>query len=241
MKKMICLAVCGLLATGLSVFAQMGGPPMPDMDRAQGLSRLFGDSGSFSATLNIKIEGGKSNGTEMTVAYAMSGAKSRSDIDFSKVKSPQLKPADIAQLKQVGMDKLVVISRPDKRTTYQVYPSMKGYLTMPMPAANPNARQPGVVKTELGTEAIDGRACKKTMVEITDPDGTKTTFTVWVPTTGDEFPLQVQSVDGAETTTTRFSDVTLAQPADSMFEVPADCQPYKNMMEMIMKKMTGGQ
>jgi len=241
MKKMICLAVCGLLATGLTAFAQMGGPPMPDMDHTRGLSRLFGNTVSFTATLNIKVEGGKSNGTEMVIAQAMSAAKSRSEIDFTRIKSPQLKPADVARMKEVGMDIMVIIARPDKSAKYQVYPSMKGYLTTAIPATNANAQQSNVVKTDQGTEEIDGKTCNKTMVEVTDPDGSKETFTVWIPTGSNGFPLQVRSVKGGETTTTKFSDVTLAKPADSKFEVPEDCAPYNSMMEMIMKKMMGGQ
>lgn len=238
MKKTICLlAVCGALTTGISAFAQMGGPQMPDTDHTKGVARFFGDKVDFTATLLIKVAGGESNGTELTVNQAMLGGKTRTAIDFTKMKSPKLKASDIAQMKEMGMDTMVIIARPDKKVTYQVYPGLNGYLTTRMADAAASDTVEGVDKEVLGTETVNGKECTKSKYTVRYKNGKKEEFLVWTTQSMGDFPVQLQVTEGKATTTTTFTDVKKEKPDAKLFEPPADCEPYNGFMEMMMQKM----
>jgi len=45
-------------------------------------------------------------------------------------------PEAAAQMKAMGMDKMIAISRPDKKVTYLVYPGLNAYLEMPLKDAD---------------------------------------------------------------------------------------------------------
>jgi len=88
-------------------------------------------------------------------------------------------------MKQMGMDKTVRILRPDKKVEYLIYPGLQAYVEEAI--KNADAARPEsdytVETTELGKETVDGHACVKNKVTVTDKEGKKHECTVWNATT----------------------------------------------------------
>jgi len=51
------------------------------------------------------------------------------------------------------------------------------------------------------------------------------------------FPIQYQTVDEGETTTTTFSDIKMDKPDASLFELPENYKKYANMQGVMMGNM----
>jgi hypothetical protein len=187
--------------------------------------------------MNVKIVGGEDDGSEFSGKFAMLGGNARNELDLTKMKSKQIPAEAVAQMQAMGMDKFIVLSRPDKKMSYQIYPGLKAYLTRPMKEAKASDKEPKVEKTELGKETIDDHPCVKHKLVVTAEGQEPQEFTTWSATDLGGFMIQVQSTEGKSTYTLRFSDVKQSKPAADLFEPPADFTPYKDMMEMIMKEM----
>jgi len=146
----------------------------------------------------------------------------------------------------IDMEKMVVISRADKKLNYLVYPGMSAYMEMTMqdPDAGKADADFKVEYTELGKETVEGHACVKNKAVITDKEGNKHEATVWHATDLKQFPVRIDQTENGATMTMLFKEVTLSKPAASQFEPPADCKKYDSqaamMQEVIMKHMSGG-
>ena len=51
--------------------------------------------------------------------------KSRFEMNMSDLQGPQMPPGTAAQMKAMGLDQMVTISRPDKKFTYLIYPGLQ--------------------------------------------------------------------------------------------------------------------
>ena len=240
-KSLRMLAAAGLGLNLVSAHAQMGAMPGgPDFGGS--LSKLFGSNQAFSANLEIQSTDGSSNLTVMPGKISFASGKSRFEVNLAEVQS-KLMPAGVAdQLKPMGLDQMVMVARPDKKAGYLVYPGMQSYVQTDLSdsesaATNSNYR---VETAELGKETVDGHPCLKKKVVVTDQDGGKQEFTAWNATDLKNFPVKILSAD----TTMLFKNVSLTQPAASLFETPAGYTKYDDMQTMmqqqIIKRMGGG-
>ena len=227
--------VAGLAVT--TVWAQgpmgMGGPQGgPDSK----LAKIFGRNASFSATIATTIvsDKGEQMATESTMA--MLDGKVRHEMDLTKFQGGKGRQPDMATLKQMGMDRNIIIARPDKRVTYMVYPGMKAYVEMPMKdtAEKADAKPPKVERVELGKETVDGHPCIKTKRIITEDSGEKFESLVWEATDLAQFPVQTQHQTDHGSVTALFKNINRAKPDAALFEVPEGYKKYSNMMEMMM-------
>lgn len=171
--------------------------------------------------------------------------KSRFEMDMSEITGGAMSPQAAAAMKSVGMDKTVVISRPDKKVAYQIYPGMHAYIETKLPEkeALAPASDFKLEITELGKETLDGRPCVKNRAMVTDKEGIKHESTVWNATTLTNFPVKIEQTEGATTTTMVFKEVALSKPAAELFEVPSNLTKYENlqsMMQTILMKQLGG-
>jgi hypothetical protein len=247
MKKHFCLALSLVFGIG-SVEAQLGrmsGPP-PGPGLSGSTAKLFGENSTFSATLEMQT-GSEGNSDSMTVPGKMffDQGKSRFEMDMSQLKGGKMPPQTAAQMKSMGMDKLVMIARPDKKVGYQVYPGMQAYVENPLPeqetTAAPNDFK--IEMTELGNETIDGHPCIKNKAVVTDKEGAKHESTVWNATDLKKFPVKIEHMENGTKVTMLFHDVSLSKPAAELFEPPADAAKYdsmQSMMQQVMMKRFGG-
>lgn len=246
MKSSVCL-LSVLLGLG-SVQAQpgrMGGPP-PGPGLSASTAKLFGENSTFSANLEMQTtpEGASDTMTIPGKIFFDQG-KSRFEMDMSQMKGGQIPPQAVAQMKSIGMDKMVMIARPDKKVGYQVYPGMQAYLETPLPPQE-SAAAPSdftLEETELGKENVDGHPCIRNKAVVTDKEGAKHESTVWKATDLKKFPIKIEHTESGTKVIMLFHDVNLAKPAAELFNPPADATKYDNMqamMQQIMMKRFGG-
>lgn len=240
MKKIFyLLALIGLGSNLFTAHAQLfGGPGSSTPDFSGAMKKLFGDNPNFTATLEMQVKGDSSDMT-MPGKMSCSDGKSRFEMDMTEAKGPKAKPADMARIKEMGMDKMVMITLPEKKLSYLIYPGLESYAEMPLtsPDAARTAADYQLTVTEISKETVDGHACVKNKVEITDKDGKKHEFTVWNATDLKKFPVKIETNEHKSAMTLLFKDVKFDKPAASQFEPPASYQKYDSMMSMMQQQM----
>ena len=142
-------------------------------------------------------------------------------------------------MKQMGMDKMVMISRPDKKIAYMVYPELEAYAEMTI--QNPEAAAPAtnfkLETTELGKETVDGHPCVKNKAVVTDDKGNKHESIVWNATDLKNFPIKIETTEQGHKATMLFKDVKLAKPDAGLFDPPAGYKHYDNLQQMMQQEM----
>jgi hypothetical protein len=176
--------------------------------------------------------------------FALLDGKMRIEIDMSKMKNLDVPAEAAASMKQFGMDRVVSLVRPDKQTSYVIFPGMQSYAAMPLPKQDLEtyAKNPKIEKTALGKENIDGHPCVKNKVVMTDDAGQKHEATVWNATDLKDFPVQIQTMEKGDTVILRYRQIQLAKPDAKQFEPPADFKAYddiQSLMQGAMMKMIG--
>lgn len=243
MKKFLSTAVAGLFGT-IVLHAQPAMPSGPNFSAA--VSKLFGGNQSFSATMELQTtDPQKGDAVTMPGKITFDSGKSRFEMDMTQLKSSRLSPAEAAQMKQMGIETIVTIGRPDKKISYLVYPGLQSYVETPMQDAEPSA-MPGDFKmqtTELGKETVDGHPCVKNQVVVTDKQSNTNEFITWNATDLKNFPIKFQVVGEGKPATMSFKDVSFVKPDAAQFEPPSGYTKYDSMMGMmqgqIMKQMGG--
>jgi hypothetical protein len=246
------IILTGALCLGMvSAHAQFGPRPgaMGGASHGVGFSgstaKLFGDNSAFSAVLEMQTPGGP-GGETMTVPgkLAFDQGKSRFEMDMAQMQGAKVPPEAVAQMKSIGMDKIIVISRPDKKVSYLIYPGLQSYVESP--AQDPNADAPAsdfkLETTELGKETVDGHPCIKNKAVVTDKEGAKHEATIWNATDLKKFPVKIEQTEQGSTVTMLFKQVTLSKPEASLFTAPNAFTKYDNvqtMMQQVMMKRMG--
>ena len=228
--KQIALTVLSVVLLGSVSFAQMRGGPPPDPCAA--LAKFLTTNAEFTASAKVVRQGKKPRDTQTVVmAFAVSGAKMRNEMDMTKMSA--VSAGDAAGMKQMGMDKMVILALPEKQAAYLVFPNLKAYCDTPR-----KARPEGTLeKTELGSEPVEKHACTKSKLTFTDKDGGKAEAIVWEATDLKNFPIQYQTVDEGQTTTTTFTDIKMGKPDASLFDLPESYKKYANMQDVMMGNM----
>ena len=223
-----------------------GQPPGPRF--GADMAKIFGENSAFSADLECRMIRTGTTADEMTMPgkLAYLTGQSRVEMDMTTVKSKQLPPQAAAQMKQMGMDKMIAIGRPDKKVSYLVYPGLQAYVENPVPEAQAAQTDADyqMQTTELGKDTVDGHACVKNKVVVTGKDGKAHESTVWNATDLKKFPIKIETTQDANTVTMLFTNVKLAKPDAAQFDPPADFKKYDSMMGMMqeemMKRLGGG-
>jgi outer membrane lipoprotein-sorting protein len=245
--KSLALLAAALGLSFLSASAQPGGmgggPSGPNFSGS--ISKLFGDNKTFSATIEIQAVDGSAGDTTIPGKLSFDDGKSRFEMDLEKMKNSKMPPQAAEQMKAMGMDKMVIIARPDKKLNYMIYSSLSAYVEMPATdATGPEAlAKYKVVTTELGKETVNGHACVKNKVVVTDDKNKQHESTVWNATDLKNFPVKIETTERGTKLTMLFKDVKLTKPEVRQFEAPSGMKRYDNMMalmqEEMMKRMGG--
>jgi hypothetical protein len=150
-------------------------------------------------------------------------------------------PQAAARMKQMGMSKTVMINRTDKSVSYMIYPDAQGYVETSTPEKSAPASDYKVDVSKIGDETVDGHACVKNKVVVTDAGGVTHESTVWNATDLKQFPIKIQTKsDKGGDVLLSFKDVKLEKPDDSQFEPPTGFKKYDSMMSLMMSKAHGG-
>jgi len=229
-----------LLALGVTLLmlhspasGQLGGG-QPGLNAA--MLQLFKDVPYFSSKADVRLdEKGEKIPTTMTMNFSMLNGNVRVELDMNAVRSKQMTPDGLLGLKQAGLDKLVTIVRPERKTATLVYPSVQSFVEMPMTKeeAADLMRPYRASKVLLGKETIDGQPCEKTRVTLTADSGAKQEATVWYATGLKGFPIKVEMLQPDATLTMHYRDVKLAKPDASQFEAPAKYTRYSDIEQLM--------
>jgi len=216
-------ALAALLIAGATAHAQLpaGGAP-GGMNAA--FIKLFGSVTTFTANVEVQVVDSSQNQTRrMPLNFAALDGKIRVELDVAQIKSQDLSAAQVEQLKEAGMNKIVSIIRPDKKASYVIYPGLQNYAIMPMPKEEAAGLDKNLKleKTALGRETIDGHACVKNRVLVKDGENVILEATTWNATELKDFPVQIETKEQGDTSTMRFTHVQFARPDAKQFEPPA--------------------
>ena len=203
-----------------------------------GLKKVLGDNKAFSAKMEIESAGPGGAPMKLPGKIAYNDGKSRMEMDMTKGGMPE---EMLAQVKAMGMAEMVIISRPDKKVAYMIYPGLKAYAEMPIPETETaeDASKYKVETKELGKESIEGQACVKNKITVSDDKDKKTEFTIWQANDLKKFPVKIISKESGELSTMTFKEVKLTKPDDSQFDAPKDYKKYDSFMALMMEQMKG--
>jgi outer membrane lipoprotein-sorting protein len=243
MKKQISILALVIFLVGLvPVYSQLGAQPQyPQF--GNGVEKLFGENQTFSATMEMQMNSG--NPITMSGKMSFDQGNSRFEMDMSEMKGGNIPPQAAAQMKSMGLDRMVTISQSDKKVIYMIYPNAQAYTEI-IPAASDSSATNGDAKvetTELGKETMDGHLCVKNKAVVTDKQGEKHEFIVWNATDLKNFPIKVQMNEQGNAMTMSYQDITFSKPDASLFVPPTGYTRYDSMQEMMqsvmMRKMGG--
>lgn len=245
MKKTALLLTTAILTFGIiQTIAQPG--RMPGGPRFDGaMSKLFGENTSFSADIESQIKEKSGDMTTMPGKIFFNAGNTRFEMNLSSVSGPRMRPEAAAQMKAMGLDQMIAISRPDKNLSYLIYPGFESYVENQLPDAKTGTNDAYKVETtELGKETVAGHPCVKNKVIVTDSKGKTNESTVWNATDLKNFPMKIVHNDQDNDVTMLFKNVSLSKPAAALFEAPSGYHSYNNMQslmqEQMMKHMGGG-
>ena len=112
--------------------------------------------------------------------FAALDGKLRVEIDMAQIHGKDLSPAAVASLKQLGMDRVVSLLRPDKKTLLILYPNAQSYVNLPFTkdeiASDKNLK---IEKTALARETVEGHPCVKNQVVVKSGTNIVLAATVW--------------------------------------------------------------
>ena len=245
MRTLLSFVLAGGLLTA-TAFAQRGGPMgglPPGADPI--MAKLFSSFKGFSTKMEMTMSGPQGEMT-MSSAYEMLNGKIRMEIDMASMKSAQMPPEAVAQMKMMGLDRSVNITLPETHQMFLIYPGLQSYAEMPIPqvgSAADTEKGPKIDYVEVGKETIDGHPCVKSRITVDAGDGTKREGFIWTATDLKGFPLQVQFDNPQAQVTMQFKDVQFKEPDAGRFVPPADFTKYNNVQEMMrsaMQKMMPG-
>jgi hypothetical protein len=239
MKKNLVFLVSVIVGfTVVAARAQPGAPPAPSFDGAIG--KLFGDNSGFTATMEFHFT--RPSGEEMTMTGRMAHleGKARFEMDLSAMQGGHMPPQAAEQMKQMGMSKMVSLTRRDKSLTYLLYPDMKAYVVMALQGTNTPMSEYKAETSKLGEETIGGHDCIKNKVVVTGPDGFAHESTVWNATDLKQFPVKIQTTSKeGQSMVMLFKEVKLEKPDDTQFDPPADFKKYDDVMSLMMSRARG--
>jgi hypothetical protein len=238
-KTALLLAVTTTLRLGnLSASAQMSGAGSPAGVNAA-LTELFGNITAFSAKADVRVMDKTQTETmTMPMNFAFLNKKLRVEVDMTQMKGKAIPPGAAENMKQMGMDRIVSVIRPDKKVMYITFPGMQSYVTTALKGCT------NIVRTALGKETIDGHPCVKNKMVVTDDTGKKDEAIVWNATDLKDFPVQIQTAEKDNTVVMHYREVQFAKPDAKQFDPPGGFTEYGDMPQLVqgvMQKMMGGQ
>ena len=253
MKNPITLATSLLLLIGSTqLHAQFGGSgglggssAGPQLNPR--MLKLFGEHKAFSADIKFQVvQSGQAEPMTLPGKMAVQDKKSRFEMNLLEAQGGGIPANAAAQLKQFGMDSMVIISLPEKKVSCILYPGLKSYVELPMDDEDTAKTDEDFTLeiTEAGKETVNGQECIKNKVLINEKDGTTHEATTWNATELEKFPIKIETTEEGNQISLLFSEVKLTKPAASAFEAPSGYTKYDDMMSMMqgamLKNMGGG-
>ena len=229
-------AVCVLLAASSALAQLPGGDGSPGVSTA--MLKLFGTNNAFTARADVQVvDGGKVEQLRTPMAFAALDVRLRVEIDMAQIRGKNLPPAAVAGLKQLGMDRVVSLLRPDKQALFILYPNAQSYVHLPFTkeeiAADKNLK---VEKTALARETVAGHPCVKNQVVVRSGTNIVLAATTWNAGDLKDFPVQIATQENDMTSIMRFDQIQFVRPDAKQFEPPAGFKRFNNAQSLVLAR-----
>ncbi|MFM8470829.1 MAG: hypothetical protein ACKODH_12850 [Limisphaerales bacterium] len=244
-RLLLPLCLAAFACTAPAQFPGRGLEGQPGVGSSGAMLRFLGEHKAFMADVNIGTKSERGDTVLLPGKLAFSDGQSRLELDLAKVEAGRLPPVVMESLKAAGMGQLVILTRPDKKLTYLVYPGMQAYAETPL-REEQTAEAIKALKletTRVGEESLAGHPCVKNRVVVTDAQGKTQEGTTWNATDLRDFPIAIETTDKGTQVTLFFSNVRFGAPPSTTFELPRDLRKYADTREMMreaMMKLLGG-
>jgi len=207
-----------LLALVGSARAQFDGPGSTGVSAS--LIRLFGTNNNFTAQAEVQVLGPDNKervGTPMV--FTLTGNRIRVEVDMTQMRNRE-QPDALAQVKPLGLDRVVSIIQPEKRTSLIMFPKLRAFVKLAMPPTEAEAflKRAKIERTTLTKEKMEGYNCEKQRVVITDDTGKKSEATVWIAPELRNFPVVVATKEKEGTVVVRFRKLQFTPAPPAQFE-----------------------
>jgi len=207
------------LTVSLSIAQESAGPG----EDARQIVLILGKDRSFSATMaaSVQYEGAEKQ-SRGEKPYFLSHGNTRTEEDYTR--KPGLQSKVIEALKKDGLAQMVMITRPDRQTSYLLIPGRKSYMKMDWRETgfDSTAKPPKIERKEIGKETIDGHTCVKVQLVMISSDDTKEEMTAWEATDLGGMIIRLDSTNGYDGSkgSLLFKNVKLGKLDPALFEVP---------------------
>lgn len=173
---------------------------------------------------------------QMMMAMTMAEKDMRADVFVTAL--PQIPPEQRALMKSLQMDRIVLLTRINEKKSYIVFPEIQAYQEFPIndDTLKETARRSTAVrlqKTEVGQETVNGHACTKTLVEITETNRTSENAIIWIAPELKEFPVRIAVRKGNLLDVFEFKNVQLTSPSPTVFEIPTNYTRLKDTADVL--------
>lgn len=212
-----------------------GGAKPPGLNSS--LAKIFGKNTGFSAKVQMIMT--DTTGKEVMnapVDFAFSEGSVSWDMDLALVKSASIPPQAIEQMKQMGMSRIISITKSGGKAFYLVYPGLQSYAEMPLPASEQGTEKSEIKTEKVGEETLNGHKCVKNKVTVM-ADGKPQELFTWNASDLNDFPVRVEFTDSGSKVTMDYKDVKLTKPDAKLFAPDANFTKYDNVQQMLQGAM----
>lgn len=91
-------------------------------------------------------------------------------------------------------------------------------------------------RTAIGSEVLEGHACKIENVSVTRPDGKTIASKVWEAEDLKGIPIRIESRIGDITLAAVYRDIVVSAPDQEFFTIPDKCTPFEKMGQIAEQK-----
>jgi len=207
------------------------------------LLKLFAPTTAFSAQAEVRMLDRTGKETlSLTMGFAVIEGRVRVDLDMSKVRSAEIRPAQLAEFTRMGLDRVITVVRPDKKSALIIYPALKAYAEVPMTAETVTewTTDYQVQKRRLGQEKVDGHPCERNRVTLTGKGSPPQTATVWNATDLAQFPIRIELNQPEATISLHYTEISRTRPAAKDFEPPPGTVRYESVERLVGSRIGKG-
>lgn len=235
MKQMNFRGTFWVILLGLFLQSLVASAQVPGGGANGPMIKLFGDLPGFTAYSTVQVFSNRTEVLRMPGTFCALGNNLRVDVDMGQIRSVQLGAASIAKLKQLGLDRLWSVNRPDRKEMYIIYPNRHSYAQMPMSKEDADLASERLVRTPIARATLDGHACVKNHSVVKNQKGAVLLeATTWNATDLQNFPIQIEMQEGGSISITHFQKVTFSKPDPRLFDAPTSYKRFYNPLDLTM-------
>lgn len=236
-SSLACVTLLALVTSAAAQFAAPGRGGSTPPGANPSLAKIFGKHTAFSATAQMKVMDASGKETMSgPITYKLLEGSTYWGMDLSQMKSDQIPPQAVAGMKQMGMTEMVMVNKPDAKTTMLIYPGLNAYAEVPVPNEVPSKEKTDIKVEAMEEETVNGHKCHKNKVTVTQA-GKSQLFYTWTAKDMDDFPIRVEFSDANTKVLMDYTDVKLEKPAAKNFEPPTGFTRYPNLQAMMQGEM----